>query len=118
MIDGLISVGRGRIGGRHCAVVQGFRYPVEIISHCVWLNYRFPLRGRAPRGDALGGAPILGSIATTGRKTPPTHQTAERAMKRFTSSDRAQRFLSAFSGISPHFRPTDTSSAPMSIAEA
>jgi putative transposase len=29
----------------------------------------------------------------------------ERAMKRFTSPKQAQRFLSAFSGISPHFRP-------------
>jgi len=26
-------------------------------------------------------------------------------MKRFTSARHAQRFLSAFSGISPHFRP-------------
>ena len=34
----------------------------------------------------------------------PTRQ-RERAMKRFTSSGHAQRFLSAFSGISPHFRP-------------
>jgi putative transposase len=34
----------------------------------------------------------------------PTRQ-RERAMKRFTSSRHAQRFLSAFSGISPHFRP-------------
>ena len=22
---------------------KGFRFPVEIISHCVWLYYRFPL---------------------------------------------------------------------------
>jgi putative transposase len=29
----------------------------------------------------------------------------ERAMKRFKSARHAQRFLSAFSGISPHFRP-------------
>jgi putative transposase len=29
----------------------------------------------------------------------------ERAMKRCTSPGHAQRFLSAFSGISPHFRP-------------
>jgi putative transposase len=29
----------------------------------------------------------------------------ERAMKRFHSPGGAQRFLSAFSGISPHFRP-------------
>ena len=25
---------------------KGFRYPVEIISHCVWLYYRFPLSFR------------------------------------------------------------------------
>jgi putative transposase len=34
----------------------------------------------------------------------PTRQ-HERAMKRFTSIRHAQRFLSAFSGVSPHFRP-------------
>ena len=34
----------------------------------------------------------------------PTRQ-RERAMKRFKSPGHAQRFLSTFSGISPHFRP-------------
>ena len=34
----------------------------------------------------------------------PTRQ-RERAMKTFTSARHAQQFLSAFSGISPHFRP-------------
>jgi putative transposase len=34
----------------------------------------------------------------------PTRQ-RERAMKKFTSPGHAQRFSSAFSGISPHFRP-------------
>jgi IS1 family transposase len=34
---------------------------------------------------------------------PTRHR--QRAMKRFTSIRHAQRFLSAFSGISPHFRP-------------
>jgi putative transposase len=34
----------------------------------------------------------------------PTRQ-REHAMKKFTSPGHAQRFLSAFSGISPHFRP-------------
>ena len=34
----------------------------------------------------------------------PTRQ-RERAMKKFTSPGGGQRFLSAFSGISPHFRP-------------
>jgi putative transposase len=35
----------------------------------------------------------------------PTRQ-RERAMKKFSSPSGAQRFLSAFSGISPHFRPS------------
>jgi putative transposase len=37
-----------------------------------------------------------------------SHQTTrqrERAMKKFTSARHAQQFLSAFSSISPHFRP-------------
>jgi putative transposase len=37
-----------------------------------------------------------------------SHQTTrqwERVMKKFTSPGGAQRFLSVFSGISPHFRP-------------
>jgi putative transposase len=25
---------------------RGFRYPIRIISHCVWLCYRFPLSFR------------------------------------------------------------------------
>ena len=34
----------------------------------------------------------------------PTRQ-RERAMKRFASARHTEQFLSAFSGISPHFRP-------------
>ncbi len=41
----------------------------------------------------------------------PTRQ-RERGVKRFTSAGHAQRFLSAFSGISPHFRPRLTCSTP------
>jgi putative transposase len=41
----------------------------------------------------------------------PTRQ-RERAMRRFTSPGHAQRFLSAFSGISPHFRPGRHRSEP------
>jgi putative transposase len=42
-----------------------------------------------------------------GREQPPATVTRqrERAMKGFRSVGGAQRFLSAFSGISPHFRP-------------
>jgi putative transposase len=197
---------------------KGFRFPVEIISHCVWLYYRFPLsfreveemmlqrgivvshetvrqwcakfgqtyanalrRRRARPGDKwhldevfikingtshylwravdqhgnvldilvtsrrdakaatrffrklLTGLEYVPRVLITDklssygvahrRLTPsvehrqskylnnraenshqPTRQ-RERAMKRFTSPGHAQRFLSAFSGISPHFRP-------------
>jgi putative transposase len=47
MIGGVISVGGGV--GLMAVVVpsyKGFRYPVEIISHCVWLYHRFPLSFR------------------------------------------------------------------------
>ncbi|MCX4597273.1 IS6 family transposase [Streptomyces sp. NBC_01549] len=45
MIFGLICC-RGVVGGECVAVVQGDRYPVEVISHCVWLYFRFPLSFR------------------------------------------------------------------------
>ncbi|MEV0696082.1 IS6 family transposase [Streptomyces sp. NPDC050388] len=41
----------------------------------------------------------------------PTRQ-RERAMKGFCSTGGAQRFLAAFSGISPHFRPRHLMAAP------
>ena len=40
-----------------------------------------------------------------GRLTHQPTRRRERAMKRFKSLRHAQRFLSAFSGISAHFRP-------------
>jgi len=197
---------------------RGFRFPVEIISHCVWLYYRFPLsfreveemmlqrgivvshetvrqwsvkfgqtyanglRRRRPRPgdkwhvdevfikingkthylwravdqhgdvldilvtsrrDAKAATRVFRKLLNKSRYVPrvlvtdklasypvahrrlirgvehrrskylnnraenshqPTRQ-RERAMKRFTSPGHAQRFLSAFSGISPHFRP-------------
>ena len=160
---------------------KGFRFPPEIISHCVWLYHRSPLslrdvqelmlergvdvsyetirawcdrfgqqyanqlRRRGPRpGDKwhldevfvqINGAQrylrravdqhgnVLDILVQSRRNLPsvqhrrskylnnraenshrPTRQ-RERAMKRFKSIRHAQRFLSAFSGISPHFRP-------------
>ncbi len=36
-----------KVAGVVCAaVVQGHRYPIEVISHCVWLYFRFPLSFR------------------------------------------------------------------------
>ncbi|GAA1329689.1 hypothetical protein GCM10009647_068480 [Streptomyces sanglieri] len=55
---------------------KGHRYPVEVISHCVWLYFRIPLSFREVEELMLAAR-----------------------------HHRLQRFLSAFSGISPHFRP-------------
>lgn len=172
------------------ASYKGHRYPVEIISHCVWLYYRFALslrdisemmlergvvvshetvrqwcakfgqgyanqlRRRRPRpGDKwhvdevfirINGkhhylwravdqdGNVLDVLVQSRRNAvaakkffrrllkglhrrsrylnnraensnQPTRQ-RERAMKRFASPRQAQRFLSAFSGITPHFR--------------
>ena len=48
--DGTVTLvslgGHGRIGGVSTATAsyKGHRYPMEIINHCVWLYFRFPLR--------------------------------------------------------------------------
>jgi hypothetical protein len=68
----------------------------------------FPSR-RPPATGPLGCYPdrtSTGKSIAACQDTPhqPTRQ-RERAMKRFHSAGGAQRFLSAFSGISPHFRP-------------
>jgi putative transposase len=43
------------------------------------------LRGRAPHGNALSGAPILEVSEYQGRELPSTHRQRERAMTKFTS---------------------------------
>ncbi|MEW1778714.1 DDE-type integrase/transposase/recombinase [Streptomyces sp. NPDC086777] len=145
---------------------RGHRYPVEVISHCVWLYFRFPLSFReveelmlqpgvivsyetvrrwcAKFGQAYANGlrffrrlmkktqavprviitDKLRSYGAAHREVIPSvehrshkgltnraensHQPTrqrERAMKGFRSVGAAQQFLSAFSGISPHFRP-------------
>ncbi|MCX4870645.1 MULTISPECIES: IS6 family transposase [unclassified Streptomyces] len=217
MIFGLITVEGESSVGSASPSYRGHRYPVEVISHCVWLHFRFPLSFREveelmlERGvivscgtirrwclkfgqqyaNSLRRRPRLGDkwhldevfvkingeqkylwravdqdgmvldilvqnrrdktaarrffrrLVKTTRTVPrvvvtdklrsygaahrevmpsvehrshkglnnraenshqPTRQ-RERAMKGFRSAGGAQRFLSAFSGISPHFRP-------------
>ena len=53
--------------------------------------------------DGVFGTRSLNNRAENSHQ--PTRQ-RERAMKGFRSVGAAQRFLSAFSGISPHFRPS------------
>ncbi|MEV0696156.1 IS6 family transposase [Streptomyces sp. NPDC050388] len=218
MILKLIVPGRGSLVSSAPPSYKGHRYPAEIISHCVWLYFRFPLsfreveelmlargvlvshetvrrwcakfgqayanglRRRRPRPgdkwhldevfvringerhylwravdqhgnvldillqsrrDAKAAKRFMAKLMKKQRRVPrvlvtdklrsygvarqelmrsvehrshkglnnraenshqPTRQ-RERAMKGFRSAGAAQRFLSAFSGISPHFRP-------------
>ncbi|WP_202469305.1 IS6 family transposase [Streptomyces sp. SID2888] len=46
MILELIGPGRGSFVSSVSPSYKGHRYPVEIISHCVWLYFRFPLSFR------------------------------------------------------------------------
>ena len=44
MFGCLVWVGQtGFVGVTPSSLYKGHRYPVEIISHCVWLYHRFPL---------------------------------------------------------------------------
>jgi transposase-like protein len=36
----------GRMDAASSSLYQGYRFPGEIISHCVWLYHRFPLSFR------------------------------------------------------------------------
>jgi putative transposase len=38
-----LELWRGGLVGTEKPSYKGFRFPAEIISHCVWLYYRFPL---------------------------------------------------------------------------
>ncbi|MFD7379859.1 IS6 family transposase [Streptomyces mirabilis] len=46
MVSKLITLGRGSRVASTPPSYKGHRYPVEIISHCVWLYFRFPLSFR------------------------------------------------------------------------
>lgn len=65
MILWLIMLG-GVVRGECVAVVQGHRYPVEVISHCVWLYHRFPLSFREVEELMLERG-VIGSYETVRR---------------------------------------------------
>jgi putative transposase len=46
MILELVVPGRGSLVSSASPSYQGHRYPVEVISPCVWLYHRFPLSFR------------------------------------------------------------------------
>jgi len=41
----------GRVDAASSSLYKGYRFPVEIISHCVWLYHRFPLSLALPELD-------------------------------------------------------------------
>jgi putative transposase len=51
----LLSVGRAELMAAVVPSYKGFRYPVEVISHYVWLYHRFPLSLRGARRRGLPG---------------------------------------------------------------
>ena len=58
------------------ASYKGHRYPVEIINHCVWLYFRFPLSFREVeelmlvRGVVVSYETIGAGVPSSGRPTP------------------------------------------------
>src|SRR4029077_17438889 len=126
----------GRIRGVTTATpsYEGHRYPVEIINHCVWLYFRFPLSFREVeelmlvRGVAVsyetsgGGAPSSGMPTPTscagGARAPATSGTSTRCSSgptagcgtcgaRSTSTATCSTFSS--SHAETRWRPSDSS---------
>ena len=82
-------------------LLKGLRYVPRVIVTDKLASYQVAHREIVP-SVAHRRSKYLNNRAENSHQ--PTRQ-RERAMKRFKSARHAQRFLSAFSGISPHFRP-------------
>ena len=82
-------------------LLTGLRYVPRVLVTDKLASYGVAHR-RLMRSVAHRRSKYLNNRAENSHQ--PTRQ-RERAMKKFTSPGSAQRFLSAFSGISPHFRP-------------
>jgi hypothetical protein len=80
MIFGLVMV-EGVVREGRVAVVQGHRYPVEVISHCVWLSHRFPLGYREVEELVLSRGVIV-SYGTVRRWCVRSGQTDAGALRR------------------------------------
>jgi putative transposase len=77
MIFALMVQGRGSLVSSVPPSYSGHRYPVEVISHCVWLYFRFPLSYREVEELMLqrlvlcgGGAPVRAEVRK--RAAPPS----------------------------------------------
>ena len=83
-----------------CRLLKGLRYVPRVLVTDKLAGYGAAHRVVMP-SVAHRQSRYLNNRAENSHQ--PTRQ-RERAMKRFKSARHAQRFLSAFSGISPHFR--------------
>ena len=86
---------------------HGYRFPPEIISHAVWVYYRFCLSFRDVE-DLLAKRGVIVSHETIrqwSRKFGAEYaRKLERQMRRFKSAAQAQRFLSVHGNIQNLFR--------------
>ena len=82
-------------------LLTGFRSMPRVLITDTLASYGVAHRGLIPSVEHRRST-YLNKRAENSHQ--PTRQ-RERAMKKFTSPGGAQRFLSAFSGLSPHFRP-------------
>ena len=88
----------------------GYRFPAEVVSHAVWLYFRFPLGLRSygvAQRDLLPEVRHRTSRYLNNRAENSHRPTRrrERQMQRFKSPEQAQRFLSSHAMIYGHFRP-------------
>ena len=60
--------------GRTSPSYSGHRYPVEIISHCVWLYFRFPLSFREVEELMLERGVVVSYVDTRTGHTPARSQ--------------------------------------------
>jgi transposase-like protein len=104
----------------HCQIkgptCPAHRFPAEIISHCIWLYFRFCLSYRdveelmAERGVMLTYEAVRywcrkfgQAYANQLRRRCP--RPGDKRMQGFKSPGHAQRFLAAYGPIASHFRP-------------
>jgi len=82
--------GRGDWAGGHRPSYKGLRFPVEVISHCVWLYHRFPLSVREVEEMMLRGAsrsPTTPSASGPGSSARPTPQPHTRMISSVRQSE-------------------------------
>ena len=82
-------------------LLKGLRYVPRVVITDKLASYGVAHRKLLPSVEHRRSKYLNNRVENSHQPT----RARERAMKHFTSPGHAQRFLSAFSGISPHFRP-------------